>query len=177
MKWLVKRLKPVLKKNKEIIDLVLFGSVTKGAMHAADIDIAILTENEDASHDAEKEIKTILGAKTDIQRITLKQYDTFLWIALIREGYSIKHGNYLHRVYRIKPTVLYTYSLKSLPLSRKVMFERAIKNFKDIQKLSNRVVLVPIRQSGAFSDFLKYWDIDFDAQEYGLLPLMRKEES
>ena len=71
--------------------------------------------------------------------------------------------------------VLFKYSLKQLPISKKVMFERAIKTFNNITKLSNRVVLVPIKESSDFSDFLKNWKIDIDSQEYELLPLVRKE--
>ena len=52
----------------------------------------------------------------------------------------------------------------------------AIKNFKNIERLSNKVILVPVNLSGEFADFLRNWNIDIDAQEYGLLPLLRKEQ-
>ena len=56
------------------------------------------------------------------------------------------------------------------------MFDRAIKNYKGVEKLSNRVILVPINLSSDFNDFLKNWDIDLESREYHLLPLVRKEE-
>ena len=54
------------------------------------------------------------------------------------------------------------------------MFDRAIKKYKEVKKLSNRVVLVPIDKSSDFNMFLKNWDLDIDTKEYGLLPLVRK---
>jgi hypothetical protein len=56
------------------------------------------------------------------------------------------------------------------------MFERALKNFKGIEKLSNRVILVPIENSEEFRELLRQWNIDFESQEYGLMPFMRKED-
>jgi len=175
MKILVRPLKPLLKKHPEIIDLIIFGSAAKSAIHQQDIDIALLAEKEINRDALKKEIEGQLKKKIDLQILSLKDYHHFIWIALIREGFSVKHNLFLHQLYRIKPVVLFTYSLKSLTASKKVMFERAIKHFKDIEKLSNRVVLVPIEESEKFSDFLKYWGIDFESKQYGLLPLMRKE--
>ncbi len=176
MKALAKALKSVLQKHPEIIDLIIFGSVAKGANRQHDIDIAVLTEKEVNRTAIKKEIESKLRKKTDLQIVSLREYTHFIWIALIREGFSVKYSDFLHALYRIKPVVLFTYSLTSLTLSKKVMFERAIKNFSEIDKLSNRVVLVPIQHSEGFSDFLKYWGIDFDSRQYGLLPLVRKEE-
>lgn len=175
MKTLVKTLKQVLQKKSEIIDIILFGSAVKNKLEHGDIDVAVLAESEVNRGALKKELQTKIGKPVDVQILSLHDYAHFIWIALIREGFSIKHNMYLHKIYRIQPVVLYTYSLKKLTMSKKVMFERAIKNFKNIKKLSNRVILVPIEHSGEFSDFLKYWNIDFDSQEYGLLPLVRKE--
>ena len=88
----------------------------------------------------------------------------------------MKHKKYLYQLYGVQPSILYTYSLQSLTASQKVMFARAIKKFKNIERLSNHVVLVPISLSSDFADFLLHWNIDVDAREYALLPLLRKEE-
>jgi predicted nucleotidyltransferase len=175
MKALVKKLKQVLKRKKEVIDIILFGSYVKGKMSPSDIDLAILGENS-LQAEVKKMLRDIVGKKADIQFLTLQQYDSFLWVTLIREGFSVKHNKYLYQLHGIDPVLLYKYSLKDLTASKKVMFDRAIKKFTHITKLSNRVVLVPIAHSDEFADFLRYWNIDIDAQEYGLLPFMRKEE-
>lgn len=176
MKQLAKKLKSLLK-NKKIIDLVIFGSVAKNKIRANDVDIAAILKESIDKNILKEKIGQLINKEIHLQLININDYDKFLWITLIKEGYSIKHNKYLFEVYKIKPVVLFKYSLKQLPVSKKVMFERAIKNFKNIEKLSNRVVLVPINLSGEFSDFLRNWNIDIDAQEYELLPLVRKEET
>lgn len=175
MKQLAKKLRYVLKKNKQIIDLIVFGSTTKNKLAPADVDIAVLIEGSINKLTIKKEIEERINGKIDLQVLTIKEYKLPLWITLIREGYSVAHEKYLFELYGIRPFVLYKYSLKSLTASKKVMFERAIKSFPTAKRLSNRVILVPISITGEFSDFLKQWNIDVDTEEYGLLPLMRKE--
>ena len=174
MNLLAKKLKPVLK-NKEIIDIILFGSFVKGSLNSSDLDVIILS-NTVTKSDVKEEITRLTEKQVDIQILKLDDYDRFIWLTLIREGFSVKHMKYLSEIYNIKPSVLYQYSLKSLSQSKKVMFDRAIKNFKEIERLSNRVILVPINRSSDFNDFLAHWDIDFESKEYHLLPLLRKEE-
>ena len=176
MKQLVKKLKRILEKDKEIIDFIMFGSFVKGKADPTDVDIALLSEASINRIEVKKQIEMSISKKVDLQLINIKDYDKPLWVTLIREGFSVKHNAFLYELYHIKPLVLYKYSLKSLTISKKVMFERALKNFTEIERISNRVVLVPIQKSEEFRELLRQWNIDFDSQEYGLIPLMRKEE-
>ena len=176
MKQLVKELKKLLNKQKEIVDFIIFGSTIKGNIKKNDLDLAVLTREKIKKKELKDKIEKITKQKIDLQIITIEDYNTFLWVTLIREGFSVKHNKYLFELYKIKPKVLYKYSLKELTPSKKVMFDRAIKSFKGIDKLSNRVVLVPVKISGEFNDFLRTWNLDIDTQEYGLLPLVRKGE-
>ena len=176
MKTLVKKLKPVLNKRKEIVDLILFGSVTKGGIGSNDVDIAVVSSGSVDRISLKRELGKKLERVVDLQILDIQDYNKFIWVTLIREGYSVRYGKFLHQVYRIKPVVLYKYSLKELTKSKKVMFDRAIKKFENIEKLSNRVVLVPVSLSGEFAEFLESWSIDFDSREYGLLPLVRKRD-
>jgi len=170
MKKLVKKLKKLL--NNNVLDLVIFGSFIKNKLDPKDIDIAaIIRERVDIAK--LKKSLTEIDKKIHLQVVSLEDYDKFIWLTLIREGYSVKHNKYLYELYNIKPVVLFKYDLRKLTLSNKVMFERAIKNFKDIEKLSNRVVLVPISLSGEFRSFLRRWNIDIESLEYELLPVMK----
>jgi len=171
MKQLAKKLKKLL--NKEIIDLVVFGSFAKNKINPNDIDIAAIVKERSDVKDLKKRLDEI--GKIHLQIVTPGDYDKFIWITLIKEGYSIRHNKYLYEIYNIKPTVLFKYNLKKLTPSNKVMFERAIKNFKNIQKLSNRVVLVPIESSDEFRSFLRRWNIDIESSEYELLPIVKSE--
>ena len=178
MKQLARKLKTLLKNNENILDIIVFGSFAKNKSDINDIDLALLCKlkNEINRLETKKKIEMLIKTKIDLQILDLTDYDNFIWISLIREGFSIKHNKYLYELYNIKPVVLYKYSLKKLTASKKVMFDRAIKNFKGVNRISNRVVLVPINISEEFSEFLKVWNIDLDSTEYGLLPLVRKEE-
>lgn len=178
MKNLAKKLKILLKKNENIVDIIIFGSLTKGKINVNDIDVALLCKSKDGIDriNIKNKIAGIVKNKVDIQIIGIEDYSHFIWVTLIREGFSVKYNAFLHEIYRIKSVVLYKYSLKEITLSKKVMFERALKNFNGIERLSNRVVLVPIEISESFNEFLRGWGIDLSSQEYGLLPLVRKEE-
>ena len=156
MQVLAKKLKKLLEKNKkEVLDILLFGSFVKGRLSPEDIDIAVLDLGVERSL-LKKEILTFL-AHADIQFVRFEDYTKGLWLTLLREGYSVKYGKYLHELYQVQPSVLYSYSLQGLNASQKVMF-------------------VPLSLSSEFADFLKHWNLDIDAKEYGLMPLLRKEE-
>ncbi len=172
MEQLVRELKKLLK-DKKVIDLVVFGSFVKNEINPKDIDIVAIVREKSALEELKKGIKEI--GNTHLQILTLEDYDKFIWLTLIKEGYSTKHNKYLHEVYNIKPVMLFKYDLRKLTPSNKVMFERAIKSFKNIEKLSNRVVIVPTKYSGDFRSLLRRWNIDIESLEYELLPVVKKE--
>ena len=175
MESLVKKLKILLEKNKkDVVDIFLFGSYVKGRLSPKDIDIVVLGNSVDRS--VLKKSILAISPSADVQFLTVQDYDKSLWLTLLKEGYSVKHKKYLYQLYHVQPSVLYTYSLQSLTASKKVMFARAIKHFKGVERLSNHVVLVPMSLSSDFADFLRTWNLDIDAREYGLIPLLRKEE-
>jgi hypothetical protein len=172
MKELIQKLSPFLK-DKTIIDIIIFGSITKSKKLPEDIDIAILMNTKE--YTIVEKIKSLIP-KADVQIITIEDFQKKIFLTLIKEGYSIRNKKYLYESYNIAPVKLYRYDLRQLSLSKKVMFERGIKSIQKIEKLSNRVVLVPIQFSERFEQFLKQWNLDIDTKEYELLPLMRKEE-
>ena len=123
-----------------------------------------------------EKVSVLFSKSVHLQFVSLRDYDSFFLVTLIREGYSVKHTSYLSELYKLKPVVLYKYDLRRLTPSQKVLFSRGLKNFKTIEKIANRMVLVPTSLSGEFESFLRHWDIDLDAQEYSLMPLVRREE-
>ena len=172
MKNLTKKLK-ILLKNKQIIDIIIFGSKSKNKISPRDIDIIILLNEK---RNEFKEMVISLVPNADVQLISLEDIYKNIFVTLLEEGFSVRKNNYLHNLYGLKPVKLYKYSLKQLTPSKKVMFERGIKAVKGIKRQSNSVVLVPIENTGEFEDFLRQWDLDIDTKEYELMPLLRKEE-
>ena len=95
----------------------------------------------------------------------------------LKEGYSVKKGKYLSELYKIKPAVLYRYSLKKLTNVQKVQFERGLKSVLGDGgvMLTRSVALVPMKIKNEMIDFLKRWNVYYESQEYELLPILRKE--
>ena len=171
MKSLIKKLKKLLD-NKEIIDIIVFGSKAKGRLSPGDIDLAVLTTKK--TNEIKKTVKQAVP-NADVQLITLEDIHSNIFLTLIKEGFSVNKGEYLYNLYKLKPVKLYKYSLKQLTQSKKVMFERGIKSIKGLERLSNSVVLVPIDHTSDFEDFLKQWNLDIETEDYELVPIMRKE--
>ena len=170
-----KKLRALL--NNNLQDIIIFGSSVKGGF-AKDIDVALITKWQIDVTDIKRRIRNILEKETDIQVIDVNSIYSSIWLTLIKEGYSIKKKKFLAEIYKIKPTVLYKYSLKKLSNVQKVQFERGIKNTigKDGAFLTRSVVMVPIGMKNEMMEFLKRWNIYYESREYELLPVMRKEE-
>ena len=172
-----KKLEKLLDEN--LIDLILFGSLVKGGT-PKDIDIALLVREKEKidSNELKKRIKEIITKNIDMQIVDINSIHSPLWLTLIKEGFSVRKNEFLSALYKIKPMVLYKYSLQKLTNVQKVQFERGIKNVlgKEGNVLTRSVVLIPIHLKNSMVEFLKTWDIYYECQEYELLPLLRKEE-
>jgi len=170
-----KRLKKFL--NKDLIDIILFGSFVKGGI-ANDIDVALVVKDRKNFGDIKKKLKDIISENVDIQIIDIGSIHSPIWLTLIKEGFSVGKGKFIHELYKVKPSVLYRYSLKKLNNVQKVQFERGIKNVLDSRGvfLTRSVILVPIEIKNEIIEFLKNWNIYYESQEYELMPVLRKEE-
>jgi len=171
-----KQLKKLL--NENIIDIIIFGSFVKGGT-ANDIDIALILKNKTNNiSDIKKKIEVIFKKKIDIQIITIDSLYSSIWLTLIKEGFSVKNNKSLVELYKIKPSVLYKFSLIKLNNVQKVQFERGLKKvLKDNGVILTRsVVLIPLVIKNEMVDFLKNWNIYYESREYELLPVQRKEE-
>jgi len=168
-----KELKKIL--SKEVVDILLFGSLVKGGS-ARDIDVALVVKGRAELDKLKAKVKNILP-EADIQIVDVESIYSSLWLTLIKEGFSVKKGKFLFEIYRVKPAVLYKFSLKKLNPVQKVQFNRGIRKVLDKEGtvLTRSVVLVPIQIKNKFMEFLKTWNIYYECQEYELLPVLRKE--
>lgn len=170
-----KQLKKLL--NKNIVDIILFGSFVKGGL-AKDIDIALVVKDEINIQGTKDRIKSIFHMPVDIVIINLESIYSPIWLTLIKEGYSVKKNSYLHEIYKIHPKVIFKYSLNKLTPAEKVGFSRGIKAIakEGYVFLTRAVVMVPLENKNEFMEFLKKWSIYYESAEYELLPVLRKEE-
>ena len=177
LKTYQKKLEKLLDEN--LVDLILFGSFVKGGT-PKDIDIALLVREKEKVNFAElkKKIQEIIPKNIDLQMLDISAIHSPLWLTLIKEGFSVQKNEFVSALYKIKPMVLYKYSLQKLTNVQKVQFERGIKNVlgKEGNVLTRSVVLIPVHLKNAMMEFLKNWDIYYEGQEYELLPVLRKEE-
>ncbi|MFH1316781.1 MAG: hypothetical protein ABII01_04640 [Candidatus Woesearchaeota archaeon] len=168
-----KKLKKLLDRN--ILDIILFGSFVKGGI-PNDTDVAIIVRNKERLEEIKKKIRSVVK-KPDIEIIDIESIYNSTWLTLIKEGFSVNKNKFIYELYNIKPSVLFKYSLKKLTNVQKVQFERGLKNVLKSggTVLTRSVILVPIKIKSEVEDFLKSWNIYYESQEYELLPLMRKE--
>jgi len=133
-------------KNKDILDIVIFGSAVKGKSLPKDIDIAIISET--GAH------IEVLGTHVSI----LKPVDFFknppsLVHTLLREGYSLRNNKYLSETYKFLNKTLFVYNLAGLTATTKVKVVNALRgknSDKGLVKESNgewlakQVFIVPV---------------------------------
>jgi predicted nucleotidyltransferase len=157
------RLKALLS-NKEILDIIIFGSAIKGKTEPRDIDIALITRN-------------IKPEVLEGFHISILSPDDFfinppnLINTLLREGYSLKHNKNFAEVYRFSNRVLFKYELKGMKPSEKVMlvnFLRGKKSEKGLVKenngewLANQIFVIPTENEFIFEKFFLNKNVKFN---------------
>lgn len=149
--------------NKEIIDVIVFGSFAKGKEDYNDIDIAIISQEE------------VDFKEEGIHLSKLKPIDFFITPSsitntLIREGYSLKHKKEFSESWNFKSKILFNYDLKNLKNTSKVRIVNLLRGNKnnkgmvDIYKgvwLSNGVFTINIENEYLFDSFFKENNINF----------------
>jgi len=156
---ILSKLKKELKKlieDKEILDIIIFGSVVKGKAQPRDIDIALITEKE----------KKIYIKGYHISIIRPNEFFTnppMLANTLLREGYSIKHNKPLSEVYNFKNRVLFKYDLAGFKSAEKVKIVNILhgknKGKGMVEEnggewLANQVFILPIESEYILERFL-----------------------
>ena len=150
-------------KDKEVLDVIVFGSAVKGKAAPQDIDIAIISD---------KDIKAdIEGFHISI----LKPRDFFTNIpsiinTLFREGYSLKKNMSFSENYKFKNAALFVYELKNLSLSSKVKIVSLLRGKKGKNGmvesyggkwLANQVFLAPVESQHIIEKFLVNFKVKF----------------
>ena len=156
------KIKPLLK-NKEVLDVILFGSVIKGKANPRDIDIAIITEET-----LNPKIKGF-----HISQLTPKDFfhnPPTLATTLLREGFSLKQNKSLAETLRFKNRTLFTYNLSTLNNSTKVKIVNTLRGKNKTKGLveqqggnwlANQVFTTPIEAEHITEQFLINFKVQF----------------
>lgn len=149
--------------NKEILDIIIFGSAIKGKSVPRDVDIAIITD------------KVINLDLKGFHISYLKPIDFFLKRpslvhTLFREGYSLKYNKAFSELYGFDNRVLFRYQLNDIKPSLKVKivnFLRGKKNEEGLVKkskgewLANQIFIVPLEADYVLEKFFLNFNIKF----------------
>lgn len=173
LKDLKKGLESVLKRYKEIRDIVLFGSALKGKAMPVDIDVAIVMQD--------KNMESVKNILKNIQDIDAKLHIEFLnpedvylervGLTILTEGYSIKENKFIRDILNIKPKEMIIYSINDMPHNEKLKFGRAIRNvLKTVngEKMGTGNIVVPIEQAGYIDDFMGIWGIKYKIKKVNM---------
>lgn len=142
-------------KDKEILEVLLFGSAIKGKANPKDIDAALITKKE-------------INPKINGMHISVISPEEFfskipaLANTLLREGYSLKNNKFLAELLQFQNKVLFIYELKNLSASNKVKIVNILRgkasNAGMVEEyngkwLANQVFFVPVSASYLFENF------------------------
>jgi len=145
-----------LLKDKEILDVILFGSAVRGNLEPRDIDLALITESK-KSINLEGFHVSIINPRDFVVN------PPSIINTLLREGYSIKNNKKFSEYFRFDSRVLFTYELKGLEPSKKVKLVNILHGKKEDEGLvksskgewmANQVFIIPVENSSIIEKFL-----------------------
>lgn len=172
-------MKSLLKKEKYLVDIFLFGSAFKGKEKPNDVDIIALFRDNNYEKIEEilyqiKKAGEKLKILLHIEPVVVDQlYNQKVYPFLLHEGFSLKNMKFLHDMLGFEPFVLITYNLETKTSSEKVRFSYALYGRKEgdgvLKKLKGRVVgkgsfLIPIKQQATIKSFFEQWNTRYTEQ-------------
>lgn len=183
MKKLKKNLLSLLKKEKFLVDIFLFGSALKNKEKPNDVDLIALFRDKDY-----EQIESILykikkigeALKIDIHMepiIIDTLHSQKVYASILHEGFSIKNMKHLSEMLGFKSFILITYNLKDKKSSDKVRFSYALYGRKkgegvlkslNGEEVGRGSILVPVEKYEIIKEFLKQWDVKYSKERVTL---------
>ncbi|MFH1849360.1 MAG: nucleotidyltransferase domain-containing protein [archaeon] len=165
------------KKNKNIFDIVIYGSIAKGKETPNDIDIVVvfLSGSLRQRMDRLQEIKQKARKfdKLDMKQILLHELFSAAFMArtgILEEGISVFQNRKFSETLGFRSYTLFSYSLKGLSHSEKVRFNyllagrtvKGIINQLKGERIVNGAVKIPVENTLVFEDILKRYRISYN---------------
>lgn len=165
------------KENKqEILDIVLFGSATRGKESPNDIDLLILFRNKEDLELAYQLKKCLAGFMVEFN-ITTKTYHSLMMPgflakeSFISEGFSIIRDQQIAEGLGYQNFMLFKYHLKGFSQSQRMRFQYSLHGrnkregmIKELSmvKFSDQILLSPLENSERAKEYLESWKIEFE---------------
>lgn len=177
-----KFLEGAIKRNTELLDIIIFGSAIRGKEKPQDIDVLLVFKggvDRDFVYGLRKKLeRTALKGKESLKvDVDGKNYHEIFEPAylprerLLAEGYSIRNRDFIHSLYGYAALSMFRYSLMGKSPSERVRFYYALLGRGKKQKgiidevkgirFTNTVILVPIKNEEKFKEFLESWRLRY----------------
>ena len=156
--------------DKEVIEIVVFGSAIKGKITPGDIDIAVIS-HEKPSPQLLAKIKKL--EEFHVSMLTAKEFlidSPSIVHTLIREGYGLKNKKLISENFRFVGKALFTYNLVQFASSPKVKIVNILRGKKGekgiVEKnggewLANQTFTVPLNAEKIFEEFFSNFKINY----------------
>jgi len=166
--------KEIISKNEEIVDILLFGSYTRGSdFHDIDLFLVHTINNIDTEMTLIEKVKSFFAESVHITSANIKNIfegDT-IWKTLFHEGYSIKNQKKMSEIFDLHSHVLFTFDLGGLDKTTKTKFSHALNGRGDLKglvkslnckRLGKNALYVTIEKYGEVRDFFEEWKVNYN---------------
>ena len=177
LNYLESNCKRFQKQNKEVFDIIIYGSIVKGKLDFNDIDLMIIFNTIPLKKRLEIAQNLKFHLKDEIQHIDIKTMnfedffdETFMARqGILIEGVSLIKNKSLAELMGFNGFSIFTYNLKNLDHNKKTQFTYALggRNSEGVLKslkgasLGRGAVQIPIEHSNEFESFLQKWSINY----------------
>jgi len=145
--------------EKNVIDIIFFGSAMRGKSFPRDFDVFVLV-NEPYSVNQKSKLSVKMkdeGFSPVVMTYPELLENDFLW-SLIHEGMSVSFGKIRDKL-NMKSYDIFMFR-HNLEGSRKVQFYKALRQMSIHYPFGNGVLLVETEFAGLFEEFFETWKVD-----------------
>ena len=170
-----KNLKKIAEKQKEVGDILVFGSAVKGKERPEDIDIIVIFKNrvvKETEYRIRKEIEKKYKSVSIISKASSALFDPAFDAreSILFEGKSLLKDKTLAEQYGYNSVGMFKYHFKGWSKLKKTKYYHAL-NGRGAQKgiieelagikLTDGVILVPLNKIELFRSFLEFWGLEY----------------
>ena len=178
---MLKNLKRILKSeknNKDVFDIIIYGSVMKGEIKPSDIDIMIiflqgsLSDRLNRLQKIKSKTKKAMDFKIDLKQMLLKDFFSpgfFARTGILLEGFSLFNNKSFSETLGFKSFSIFSYTLEGLTHNEKIKIgyilkgrntEGMIQQLKG-KRLGSGAIKIPIENSIEFEEILQKNNIKY----------------
>ncbi|MFH1682520.1 MAG: nucleotidyltransferase domain-containing protein [Candidatus Woesearchaeota archaeon] len=176
------RLKDEWKKawKKELVDIILFGSITRGKKKPGDIDLCLIFRDK-INLELTKQIQVILGEEYHLSTLTIDNFFTdthSLTKTILLEGKSLITGKKFADNFGLVPQLSYTYDLSQEKPSKKVRFVYLLRGREKGQGIVERMggrfmsgasFMIPLEKDAEMKEIFDGWRIKYQRKRVMLM--------